>query len=159
MRTSLFRNTNPKGLDGRLPDMAADKAESDSDRGPNNGAANVMVNPEPSAADKALAQMGYQPVNLPLQPSRETRRSRACLLTRLLPWQVFRREFSMWSTFSFALSISGMYATIMTTFSYPLYAGGAPSAVWSWLIAGFGAMCLALSVAEIMSAYPTSGRS
>ncbi|KAK0614240.1 hypothetical protein B0T14DRAFT_592504 [Immersiella caudata] len=49
---------------------------------------------------------------------------------------VFRREFSMWSCFSFALSISGHFGT---------------------LIAGFGALCLALSVAEISPAYPTSG--
>lgn len=45
----------------------------------------------------------------------------------------------------------------MTTYSYPLYAGGAPSAVWCWLIAGIGAMCLALSISEVASAYPTSG--
>lgn len=45
----------------------------------------------------------------------------------------------------------------MTTYSYPLYAGGAPAAVWCWLIAGIGAMCLALSISEVASAYPTSG--
>ncbi|ORY68703.1 amino acid permease [Pseudomassariella vexata] len=86
---------------------------------------------ELSAADKALAEMGYAPV--------------------------FKREFSMWSCFSFALSISGLFATVMTTFSYPLYAGGGASAIWCWLIAGAGALCLALSISEIVSAYPTSG--
>lgn len=86
---------------------------------------------EITAADKALAAMGYAPV--------------------------FKREFSMWSCFSFALSISGLFGTVITTFSYPLYAGGAASAVWCWLIAGAGALCLALSIAEIASAYPTSG--
>lgn len=45
----------------------------------------------------------------------------------------------------------------MTTYSYPLYAGGAASAVWCWAIAGIGAMCLALSISEVASAYPTSG--
>lgn len=45
----------------------------------------------------------------------------------------------------------------MTTYSYPLYAGGASAAVWCWLIAGIGAMCLALSISEVASAYPTSG--
>ncbi|KAK0719589.1 hypothetical protein B0H67DRAFT_642926 [Lasiosphaeris hirsuta] len=86
---------------------------------------------ETTDADKALATMGYKPV--------------------------FKREFSMWSCFSFALSISGLFGTVATTFSYPLTAGGAASAIWCWLIAGFGALCLALSVAEIASAYPTSG--
>ena len=63
----------------------------------------------------------------------------------------------MWSCFSFALSISGLYATIMATFFYPLYAGGAASVTWCWLISGAGALSMALSIAEIASAYPTSG--
>ncbi|KAI0134127.1 amino acid permease [Xylariales sp. AK1849] len=84
-----------------------------------------------SDADKALAEMGYTPV--------------------------FKREFSTWSCFSFALSVSGLFATVMTTFSYPLYAGGGAAAIWCWLIAGAGALCLALSISEIVSAYPTSG--
>jgi len=46
----------------------------------------------------------------------------------------------------------------MATFHYPLVAGGAASAVWCWLIGGAGAMALALSVAEISSSYPTSGK-
>jgi amino acid transporter len=82
-------------------------------------------------ADKALAALGYT--------------------------AVFKREFSMWSCFSFALSISGLYGTVITTYTYGLYAGGGASIVWAWLIGGIGAMCLALSIAEITSAYPTSG--
>jgi hypothetical protein len=59
---------------------------------------------------------------------------------------VFKREFGYLSTFSFAVSISGLFATIMTTFSYPLYAGGSAAAVWCWLISGAGCMCIAVSV-------------
>jgi len=70
---------------------------------------------------------------------------------------VFKREFGYLSTFSFAVSISGLFSTIMTTFSYPLYAGGSAAAVWCWAISGAGCMCIALSVAELVSAYPTSG--
>ncbi|WBW71163.1 amino acid transmembrane transporter [Schizosaccharomyces osmophilus] len=70
---------------------------------------------------------------------------------------VFKRDFSTWATFSFAFSISGLYATIITTFTYPLVAGGAAAIVWSWFIGGVGCMCIALSVAELVSAYPTSG--
>jgi amino acid permease (GABA permease) len=69
---------------------------------------------------------------------------------------VFKREFGRLSSFSFAFSISGLYATIATTFIYGLQAGGAPALVWCWLIAGSGCMCIALSVAELVSAYPTS---
>ncbi|KAL8772975.1 MAG: hypothetical protein Q9209_001995 [Squamulea sp. 1 TL-2023] len=70
---------------------------------------------------------------------------------------VFKREFGYLSTFSFAVSISGLFSTVATTFSYPLYAGGASSAVWCWFISGAGCMCLACSVAELVSAYPTCG--
>ncbi|KAL8742900.1 MAG: hypothetical protein Q9190_004690 [Brigantiaea leucoxantha] len=70
---------------------------------------------------------------------------------------VFKREFGYLSTFSFAVSISGLFSTIATTFSYPLYAGGSASAVWCWLISGAGCMCIACSVAELVSAYPTCG--
>lgn len=70
---------------------------------------------------------------------------------------VFKREFGYLSTFSFAVSISGLFATIATTFLYPIEAGGASAAVWCWLISGAGCMCIALSVAELVSAYPTCG--
>ena len=70
---------------------------------------------------------------------------------------VFKREFGYLSTFSFAVSISGLFATVSTTFSYALYAGGPSSAVWCWFISGAGCMCIACSVAELVSAYPTCG--
>ncbi|ANB11423.1 Uga4p [Sugiyamaella lignohabitans] len=82
-------------------------------------------------ADQHLAQMGYKPV--------------------------LKREFSMFSAFSFAVSISGLFATVATTFSYPLIAGGAASVIWTWVISGIGCMCISLSVAELVSAYPTAG--
>ena len=70
-------------------------------------------------ADKALAaEFGYQPV--------------------------FKREFGYFAAFSFAVSISGTFSTIATTFSYPLYAGGSASAVWCWFISGLGCMCIAV---------------
>lgn len=87
---------------------------------------------EMTDADRALAaEFGYKPV--------------------------FKREFGYLSTFSFAVSISGLFSTVATTFSYPLYAGGSASAVWCWLISGSGCMCIACSVAELVSAYPTCG--
>ncbi|OCL07496.1 amino acid transporter [Glonium stellatum] len=82
-------------------------------------------------ADRRLAEMGYV--------------------------QVYKREFSWLSCISFAVSISGLFASVATTFVYPLEAGGAASAVWCWLISGAGCMCIALSVSELVSAYPTSG--
>ncbi|KAK0730983.1 amino acid permease 2 [Lasiosphaeris hirsuta] len=80
-------------------------------------------------ADKSLEAMGYTPV--------------------------FKREFSTWSSFSFAMSISGVYGTLMSTWIYGLQAGGAAAIMWSWVIGGAGAWALALSIAEISSAYPS----
>lgn len=79
------------------------------------------------------------------------------LATRFGYNPVFKREFGYLSTFSFAVSISGLFATIMTTMSYPLLAGGSSAVVWCWFVSGFGCMCIACSVAELVSAYPTSG--
>ncbi|KAJ6134695.1 hypothetical protein N7523_001017 [Penicillium sp. IBT 18751x] len=70
---------------------------------------------------------------------------------------VFKREFGYLATFSFAVSISGLFSTIMTTMSYPLIAGGSSAVVWCWFVSGAGCMCIACSVAELVSAYPTSG--
>jgi amino acid permease len=92
----------------------------------------VAIDELATEADRALAaEFGYKPV--------------------------FKREFGYLSTFSFAVSISGLFSTVATTFSFPLTAGGSASAVWCWLISGAGCMCIALSVAELVSAYPTCG--
>lgn len=63
---------------------------------------------------------------------------------------VFKREFGYLSTFSFAVSISGLFATVATTFSYPLAAGGPASAVWCWLISGAGCMCIAVRCTRLL---------
>lgn len=67
------------------------------------------------------------------------------------------REFGNLSTFSFAFSIMGMCSSIATTFNTPLLAGGPASVVWCWLIGAILNISLGASIAEIVSAYPTSG--
>lgn len=67
------------------------------------------------------------------------------------------REYSTLSVFSFTISISALFATVRTSFAYPLIAGGPVCIVWSWLIGGVGSLLIALSVAELVSAYPRSG--
>ena len=70
------------------------------------------------------------------------------LATRFGYNPVFKREFGYLSTFSFAVSISGLFATIMTTLSYPLLAGGSSAVVWCWFVSGFGCMCIAVGANE-----------
>lgn len=45
----------------------------------------------------------------------------------------------------------------MSTWIYGLQAGGAAAIMWSWIIGGAGGWALAYSIAEIASAYPSSG--
>ncbi|OCF31661.1 amino acid permease [Kwoniella heveanensis BCC8398] len=69
----------------------------------------------------------------------------------------FLREFGNLETFSFAMSIMGMTASIATTFTTPLSLGGLASVVWCWLIGAILNISLGASIAEIVSAYPTAG--
>lgn len=71
--------------------------------------------------------------------------------------QELRREFSKWSTISYAISILGVLGSVPATFGSPLSAGGPATAVWCWLIGSCMAMCIGSSVAELVSAYPTAG--
>ncbi|GAM41228.1 amino acid permease [Talaromyces pinophilus] len=79
------------------------------------------------------------------------------LLARIGYRQELRREFSRWSTVSYAISILGVLGSVPATFSYPLAAGGPAAAVWCWFIGSCMAMCVGSSVAELVSAYPTAG--
>ncbi|KAI9801719.1 MAG: hypothetical protein M1833_002401 [Piccolia ochrophora] len=79
------------------------------------------------------------------------------MLARIGYKQELRREFSKWSTVSYAISILGVLGSVPATFNSPISAGGPATAVWCWFIGSFMAMCIASSVAELVSAYPTAG--
>ncbi|KAJ5582278.1 Amino acid/polyamine transporter I [Penicillium sp. DV-2018c] len=79
------------------------------------------------------------------------------LLARIGYKQELRREFSKWSTISYAISILGVLGSVPATFGAPLATGGPAAAVWCWLIGSCMAMCIGSSVAELVSAYPTAG--
>ncbi|KAF2088567.1 amino acid transporter [Saccharata proteae CBS 121410] len=79
------------------------------------------------------------------------------LLARIGYTQELRREFNKWSTVSYAISILGVLGSVPATFGSPIMAGGPATAVWAWLIGSVMAMCIASSVAELVSAYPTAG--
>ncbi|KIW60240.1 hypothetical protein PV05_00472 [Exophiala xenobiotica] len=71
--------------------------------------------------------------------------------------QEFRREFTRMSTLSYAISIMGVLGSVPASWSSPLAAGGPATAIWCWFSGSFFALCIALSIAELVSAYPTSG--
>ncbi|KAH7910463.1 amino acid/polyamine transporter I [Hygrophoropsis aurantiaca] len=68
----------------------------------------------------------------------------------------FKREFSLIETIAFAFSIMGVVASVSSTFSFPLVSGGHVGMVWGWLIPCFFVMAVASSMAELVSAMPTS---
>ncbi|KAF9060665.1 APC amino acid permease [Rhodocollybia butyracea] len=69
----------------------------------------------------------------------------------------FKREFSNLATISFAFSVIGLCSSIAMTFNTPLLTGGPSSVVWCWILGACMCFTLGASVAEIVSAYPTSG--
>ncbi len=51
----------------------------------------------------------------------------------------------------------GLCSSISTTFDSPMLLGGPASVVWCWIIGAIGCCFIAASIAELVSAYPTSG--
>ncbi|KAL4401367.1 polyamine transporter Tpo5 [Malassezia pachydermatis] len=82
----------------------------------------------------------------------------AQLARRLGHRSEFAREFKSFSTISFAFAIMGLVSSIATTFSTPfLYGGGPASTVWAWFMGSCFNMTLGTAIAELVSAYPSSG--
>ncbi|KAI5776896.1 amino acid permease [Geopyxis carbonaria] len=79
------------------------------------------------------------------------------LLTRIGYKQELKREFTKWSTVSYAISILGVLGSVPATFNVPIASGGPATAVWCWFFGSVMAMCIASSVSELVSAYPTAG--
>jgi hypothetical protein len=67
------------------------------------------------------------------------------LLARIGYKQELRREFTKWSTVSYAISILGVLGSVPATYAAPISAGGPATAVWCWFIGSFMAMAIASS--------------
>ncbi|VEU20045.1 DEKNAAC100645 [Brettanomyces naardenensis] len=71
--------------------------------------------------------------------------------------QEFRREFSLFTTFGVSFSVLGLLPSIASTLWYSLAYAGNAGITWGYLIGMVGVMAVACSMAEISSAFPTSG--
>ncbi|KAK3442679.1 hypothetical protein EUGRSUZ_B02858 [Eucalyptus grandis] len=71
--------------------------------------------------------------------------------------QELKRDLSVISNFAFSFSIVSVLTGINTLFGNGLRYGGTASMVYGWFVAGFFTMFVGSSMAEICSAYPTSG--
>ncbi|KAI9513298.1 amino acid/polyamine transporter I [Russula earlei] len=84
------------------------------------------------------------------------RRTDNVLLAKLGYKAEFKREFSLIETVAFAFSIMGVVASVSSTLSFPLAAGGHVGMIWGWFIPCPFVLCVAASLAELTSAMPTS---
>ncbi|XP_031499338.1 amino-acid permease BAT1 homolog [Nymphaea colorata] len=71
--------------------------------------------------------------------------------------QELKRDLSMISNFAFSFSIISALTGITTLYNTGLKFGGPVALTYGWFITGFFTMFVGLSMAEICSAYPTSG--
>ncbi|KAF8318420.1 amino acid permease [Clavulina sp. PMI_390] len=71
--------------------------------------------------------------------------------------QEFKRDFSLWSSFSVSFAVLGILPSVASTLSYSLGYSGTAGLTWGWIIAFVGIQCVANSMAELSSSMPTSG--
>ncbi|TVU34524.1 hypothetical protein EJB05_16359 [Eragrostis curvula] len=77
---------------------------------------------------------------------------------RLLGYkQQLKRDLSVVSNFAVTFSIVSVMTGVTTLFGMGLQFGGPVTMVWGWPIAGAFTLIVGLAMAEICSAYPTSG--
>lgn len=71
--------------------------------------------------------------------------------------QEFKREFSLWTSFSVSFAVLGLLPSFASTLYYGMGSAGTAGMVWGWIIAMIFIQCVALSLAELCSSMPTSG--
>lgn len=69
----------------------------------------------------------------------------------------FKREFSLLTTFGVSFSVLGLLPSIASTLWYSIAYSGNAGITWAYLVGMCGVLGVAYSMAEISSAYPTSG--
>ncbi|CAL5869620.1 uncharacterized protein PFLUO_LOCUS3850 [Penicillium psychrofluorescens] len=71
--------------------------------------------------------------------------------------QEFKREFSLWTTFCVSFAVLGLLPSFASTLYYGMGYAGTAGMVWGWIIAMIFIQCVAMGMAELCSAMPTSG--
>ncbi|GLA83780.1 hypothetical protein AtubIFM56815_007986 [Aspergillus tubingensis] len=68
-----------------------------------------------------------------------------------------QRNFSTLSMLGLAFAVLNSWTALSASLSLSLPSGGSTSVVWGLVTAGFCNLCIAVSLAEFLSAYPTAG--
>ncbi|KAI9646362.1 hypothetical protein NHQ30_004352 [Ciborinia camelliae] len=71
--------------------------------------------------------------------------------------QEFKRELSIWSSFSVSFACLGLLPSIASSLGFNLAYTGPAGSVWGWLVAGILIQFVALAMAELCSSMPTAG--
>ncbi|KAA1475628.1 APC amino acid permease [Dentipellis sp. KUC8613] len=71
--------------------------------------------------------------------------------------QELKRTFTPLELFGVGFSIIGLFPSISAVLVYSLSNGGPVAMIWGWAVCVFGLMAIALCIAELGSAAPTSG--
>lgn len=69
----------------------------------------------------------------------------------------FKRQFSKWSMLGLSFAILNTWAALGAGLPFALPSGGPVAVLYGLVLAGFSSLCLAASLAEFLSAYPTAG--
>ncbi|KAF9004593.1 amino acid/polyamine transporter I [Cyathus striatus] len=81
----------------------------------------------------------------------------AALLTTLGYKQEFKRNFSPFEVFGVGFSVIGPLPSLASVLIFSIPYGGASAMIWGWLTCWVFMTCIALAMAELASAAPTSG--
>ncbi|KAI2627665.1 amino acid transporter [Hypoxylon sp. NC1633] len=81
----------------------------------------------------------------------------AAALQHLGHKQELKRNFSMISMLGLAFAILNTWTALAASITVALPSGGPSSVIWGLVVAGVCNLCLAASLAEFLSAYPTAG--
>ncbi|KAJ5709725.1 hypothetical protein N7493_010016 [Penicillium malachiteum] len=68
-----------------------------------------------------------------------------------------KRQFSTWAMLGLAFAVLNSWTALSASLSISLTSGGSTSVIWGLVTAGFCNLCIATSLAEFLSAYPTAG--
>lgn len=71
--------------------------------------------------------------------------------------QELKRNFSMISMLGLAFAILNTWTALSASLNLALPSGGPSAIIWGLITAGIFNLCLAASMAEFLSAYPTAG--
>ncbi|KAI1617406.1 amino acid transporter-like protein [Exophiala viscosa] len=71
--------------------------------------------------------------------------------------QEFKRDFTIWESFSVSFSVLGLLPSVASTISYSLGYSGTGGAAWGWLASSICIQATAFSMAELCSSMPTAG--